>query len=61
MKNGEDMQFDFKTGSVQKNNIPKGMTVFNTNELNVKKQPMFFGAPLESKDMIHTNTQYLIN
>ena len=46
MKNGEDMQFDFKTGSVQKNNIPKGMTVFNTNELNVKKQPMFFGAPL---------------
>ena len=46
MKNGEDMQFDFKTGSVQKNTIPKGMTVFNTNELNVKKQPMFFGAPL---------------
>ena len=46
MKNGDDMQFDFKTGSVKKNIIPKGMTVFNTNELNVKKQPMFFGAPL---------------
>ena len=46
MENGENMHFDFKTGSEQKNTIPKGMTVFNTNELNVKKQPMFFGAPL---------------
>ena len=24
----------------------KGMTVFNTKEVNTKKQPMFFGAPL---------------
>jgi ribonucleoside-diphosphate reductase beta chain len=24
----------------------KGMTVFNTEEVNIKKQPMFFGAPL---------------
>ena len=24
----------------------KGMTVFNTEEVNTKKQPMFFGAPL---------------
>ncbi len=24
----------------------EGMTVFNTNEVDVKKQPMFFGAPL---------------
>ena len=24
----------------------KGMTVFNTNEVDIKKQPMFFGAPL---------------
>ena len=24
----------------------KGMTVFNTNEVNTKKQPMFFGQPL---------------
>jgi len=23
-----------------------GMTVFNTNEVNIKKQPMFFGQPL---------------
>jgi len=25
---------------------PTGMTVFNTNKVNTKKQPMFFGAPL---------------
>tara|TARA_B100000131_G_scaffold64300_1_gene60682 strand:- start:9195 stop:10346 length:1152 start_codon:yes stop_codon:yes gene_type:complete len=25
---------------------PDGMTVFNTNKVNTKKQPMFFGAPL---------------
>ena len=24
----------------------KGMTVFNTEDVNTKKQPMFFGAPL---------------
>ena len=24
----------------------KGMTVFNTEEVNLKKQPMFFGKPL---------------
>ena len=24
----------------------KGMTVFNTNKVNTKKQPMFFGQPL---------------
>ena len=24
----------------------KGMTVFNTEEVNTKKQPMFIGAPL---------------
>ena len=24
----------------------ENMTVFNTNEVNTKKQPMFFGAPL---------------
>ena len=24
----------------------KGMTVFNTNDVNTKKQPMFFGQPL---------------
>jgi len=46
MKNGENMHFDFRTGSEKKNTIPKGMTVFNTNEIDVKKQPMFFGQPL---------------
>ena len=46
MENGENMHFDFKTGSEKKNTTPKGMTVFNTNELDVKKQPMFFGSPL---------------
>ena len=30
---------------VQSDNI-KGMTVFNTNEVDTKKQPMFFGKPL---------------
>ena len=39
----------------------KGMTVFNTEQVNIKKQPMFLGKPLEYKDTIHTNIQYLIN
>ena len=26
--------------------LPEGMTVFNQNKVNLKKQPMFFGAPL---------------
>ena len=26
--------------------LPEGMTVFNKNKVNLKKQPMFFGAPL---------------
>ena len=26
--------------------LPDGMTVFNQNKVNLKKQPMFFGAPL---------------
>jgi len=37
----------FKVDSV--NNVKKqleGMTVFNTNQVNTKKQPMFFGQPL---------------
>ena len=29
-----------------KKNQPEGMTVFNQNVVNTKKQPMFFGAPL---------------
>ncbi len=37
------MQYNFMTTEEQK---IKGMTVFNTEEVNTKKQPMFFGKPL---------------
>ena len=40
------MDFNFKSSSSEKTAIPKGMTVFNSNQSNTKKQPMFFGAPL---------------
>ena len=43
--NKEDMQYDFKVSDTPKQSI-KGMTVFNTNVVDVKKQPMFFGQPL---------------
>ena len=38
----------FKVSSVNDNevNTVKGMTVFNTEQVNTKKQPMFFGKPL---------------
>jgi len=39
------MQYDFKVSNTPKQSI-KGMTVFNTNVVDVKKQPMFFGQPL---------------
>ena len=41
----------FKVSSVEdvKTKV-KGMTVFNTEQVNTKKQPMFFGKPLESRD-----------
>ena len=37
----------FKVSSVEdvKTKV-KGMTVFNTEQVNTKKQPMFFGKPL---------------
>ena len=38
-------QFDFKTSSLGETQI-KGMTVFNTEKVDTKKQPMFFGKPL---------------
>ena len=44
-KNKEDMQYDFKVSNTPKQSI-EGMTVFNTNVVDVKKQPMFFGQPL---------------
>ena len=37
----------FKVSSVEKvENKVEGMTVFNTEQVNTKKQPMFFGKPL---------------
>jgi ribonucleoside-diphosphate reductase beta chain len=39
----ESMQFNFMNTTEEK---IKGMTVFNTEEVNTKKQPMFFGQPL---------------
>ena len=38
-------KFDFKETSMPTKQI-SGMTVFNTNEVNFKTQPMFFGQPL---------------
>jgi len=39
------MQYDFLATKEQKPEID-GMTVFNTEQVNTKKQPMFFGKPL---------------
>ena len=39
------MQYDFKVSDTPKQSV-EGMTVFNTNVVDVKKQPMFFGQPL---------------
>ena len=37
----------FKVSSVEENKMAiKGMTVFNTEQVDTKKQPMFFGKPL---------------
>ena len=38
------MQYDFM--ATKEHETIKGMTVFNTEEVNTKKQPMFFGKPL---------------
>ena len=42
------MQYDFVASKKDNNNnqTVKGMTVFNTEQVNTKKQPMFFGKPL---------------
>ena len=37
----------------------KGMTVFNTKEVDTKKQPMFFGKPLGIQG--HTQLQSLVD
>ena len=39
------MQYDFVTNKEEGPSI-KGMTVFNTEKVDTKKQPMFFGQPL---------------
>jgi ribonucleoside-diphosphate reductase beta chain len=36
----------FKISSTEESTQIKGMTVFNTEQVNTKKQPMFFGKPL---------------
>jgi ribonucleoside-diphosphate reductase beta chain len=41
---GQKMQF--KISSTEEPTQIKGMTVFNTEQVNTKKQPMFFGKPL---------------
>jgi ribonucleoside-diphosphate reductase beta chain len=41
------VQFDFKVSSEEdKQTSIQGMTVFNTEKVDTKKQPMFFGKPL---------------
>ena len=52
----------FKVSPV-KDNMTKveGMTVFNTEQVNTKKQPMFFGKPLGFRDMILTSILSLTN
>jgi ribonucleotide reductase beta subunit family protein with ferritin-like domain len=42
---GQKMQFKISSTEDQQTQI-KGMTVFNTEQVNTKKQPMFFGKPL---------------
>ena len=39
------MVFSFKTNK-ENNMMVESMTVFNSQEVDTKKQPMFFGAPL---------------
>jgi ribonucleoside-diphosphate reductase beta chain len=42
---GQKMQFKISSTEEPQTQI-KGMTVFNTEQVNTKKQPMFFGKPL---------------
>ena len=39
------MKYDF-TSKEEQNTSVKGMTVFNTDQVDTKNQPMFFGRPL---------------
>jgi len=40
------MEFNFLTKQEEKSKSLTGMTVFNTEQVDTKKQPMFFGKPL---------------
>ena len=40
------VQFKISSDDKKPMNELKGMTVFNTQDVNTKKQPMFFGQPL---------------
>ena len=55
------MELNFLTKQDQNSKTITGMTVFNTESVDTKKQPMFFGKPLEFRDMIHTSIQFLIS
>lgn len=46
METEEKMNVNFKINDDSEKTVPKGMTVFNTNQVDVKTQPMFFGKPL---------------
>ena len=50
----------FKLRSKDRRNIT-GMTVFNPEKVDTKKQPMFFGKPLGVQGTIHTNIQSSTN
>ena len=41
-----ETSMQFKISSIEEETKIKGMTVFNTEKVNTKKQPMFFGQPL---------------
>ena len=52
----------FKVSSVEdKKTEVKGMTVFNTEQVDTKKQPMFLENLWEFRGMTLTSTQFLIN
>ena len=52
----------FKVSSVEdKNTEVKGMTVFNTEQVDTKKQPMFFGKPLGVQRYDSYKYPFLIN
>ena len=46
LKSVSPVQFKKSSTDRQEMSKVKGMTVFNTEEVNTKKQPMFFGKPL---------------